>query len=37
MVSVDEKLTHTITFTTIHLSGYAVADRADSTETAGGM
>jgi len=35
MVSVDEKLTHTIVFTTIHLSGYAVADRADSTETAG--
>lgn len=29
MVSVDEKLTHTITFTTIHLSGYAVADRTD--------
>ena len=27
MTSVDEKLTHTIVFTTIHLSGYAVADR----------
>jgi hypothetical protein len=35
MTSVDLKLTHTITFTTIHLSGYAVADRtADET---GGM
>jgi hypothetical protein len=33
MVSVDEKLTHTVAFTTIHLSGYAVADRADSTGT----
>lgn len=34
MVSVDEKLTHTVTFTTIHLSGYAVADFAgDSTST----
>ena len=31
MIGVDEKLTHTIVFTTIHLSGYAVADRADST------
>ena len=32
MVSVDVKLTHTVTFTTIHLSGYAVADRsADGT------
>lgn len=29
MISVDEKLTHTILFTTIHLSGYAVADRTD--------
>ena len=37
MVSVDEKLTHTVVFTTIHLSGYAVADRADSTATSGGM
>jgi len=27
MIGVDEKLTHTIVFTTIHLSGYAVADR----------
>jgi len=27
MIGVDVKLTHTITFTTIHLSGYAVADR----------
>lgn len=27
MTSVDDKLTHTIVFTTIHLSGYAVADR----------
>lgn len=27
MTGVDEKLTHTIVFTTIHLSGYAVADR----------
>jgi hypothetical protein len=27
MIGVDLKLTHTITFTTIHLSGYAVADR----------
>jgi hypothetical protein len=36
MVSVDEKLTHTILFTSIHLSGYAVADRtADSTGTDG--
>lgn len=26
MIGVDEKLTHTIVFTTIHLSGYAVAD-----------
>ena len=35
MLGVDLKLTHTITFTTIHLSGYAVADRtADET---GGM
>lgn len=34
MTSVDLKLTHTITFTTIHLSGYAVADR---TEDSGGM
>jgi hypothetical protein len=25
MVSVDNKLTHQITFTTIHLSGYALA------------
>ncbi len=31
MIGVDVKLTHTITFTTIHLSGYAVADRSDST------
>lgn len=31
MSSVDTKLTHTILFTTIHLSGYAVADRTDST------
>lgn len=37
MVSVDEKLTHTVVFTTIHLSGYAVADRSDSTDTSGGM
>jgi hypothetical protein len=37
MVSVDEKLTHTILFTTIHLSGYAVADRTaeDSTGMGG--
>ena len=27
MTGVDDKLTHTIMFTTIHLSGYAVADR----------
>ena len=27
MIGVDSKLTHTIVFTTIHLSGYAVADR----------
>jgi hypothetical protein len=27
MTGVDDKLTHTIVFTTIHLSGYAVADR----------
>ena len=27
MTGVDSKLTHTIVFTTIHLSGYAVADR----------
>jgi hypothetical protein len=26
MIGVDEKLTHTLIFTTIHLSGYAVAD-----------
>lgn len=26
MIGVDEKLTHTVIFTTIHLSGYAVAD-----------
>lgn len=26
MIGVDEKLTHTVVFTTIHLSGYAVAD-----------
>jgi hypothetical protein len=26
MTGVDDKLTHTITFTTIHFSGYAVAD-----------
>jgi len=31
MTGVDLKLTHTITFTTIHLSGYAVADRTDET------
>jgi hypothetical protein len=37
MIGVDEKLTHTIVFTTIHLSGYAVADRTadDSTSTGG--
>ena len=35
MTSVDTKLTHTILFTTIHLSGYAVADRTDSTDTGG--
>jgi hypothetical protein len=37
MVGVDEKLTHTVVFTTIHLSGYAVADRAadDSAGTGG--
>lgn len=35
MVGVDEKLTHTIVFTTIHLSGYAVADRTD--DASGGM
>jgi len=29
MTGVDVKLTHMITFTTIHLSGYAVADRTD--------
>ena len=29
MFGLDEKLTHTITFTTIHLSGYAVADRSE--------
>ena len=34
MVGVDVKLTHTITFTTIHLSGHAVADR---TEDSGGQ
>lgn len=27
MTGIDEKLTHTLVFTTIHLSGYAVADR----------
>lgn len=37
MTSVDEKVTHTVVFTTIHLSGYAVADRADSTDTSGAM
>jgi len=37
MPSIDEKLTHTVVFTTIHLSGYAVADRTaeDSTGTGG--
>jgi len=37
MVGVDEKLTHTVVFTTIHLSGYAVADRTaeDSTGVGG--
>lgn len=35
MASVDDKLAHLITFTTIHLSGYAVADRTDSTGTGG--
>ncbi len=29
MIGVDLKLTHTIVFTTIHLSGYAVADRTE--------
>jgi hypothetical protein len=29
MTGVDLKLTHTVTFTTIHLSGYAVADRTE--------
>jgi hypothetical protein len=33
MIGVDEKLTHTIVFTTIHLSGYAVADRTDDGST----
>jgi hypothetical protein len=33
MIGVDEKLTHTIAFTTIHLSGYAVADRTDPPPT----
>jgi hypothetical protein len=32
MVGVDLKLTHTIVFTTIHLSGYAVADRTGETD-----
>jgi len=36
MIGVDEKLTHTIVFTTIHLSGYAVADRADTTGVGNG-
>lgn len=37
MTSVDEKLTHTVVFTTIHLSGYAVADRtADDSTGMGG-
>ena len=36
MVTADDKSTHTVLFTTIHLSGYAVADRADSTGTSGG-
>lgn len=35
MIGVDVKPTHTITFTTIHLSGYAVADRTGEDE--GGM
>ena len=26
MVSIDNKLLHTVTFTTIHLSGYALAN-----------
>lgn len=29
MIGVDNKLTHTVVFTTIHLSGYAVADRSE--------
>jgi hypothetical protein len=33
MLGVDEKLTHTIVFTTTHLSGYAVADRAEDVGT----
>jgi hypothetical protein len=38
MVSVDAKLTHTVVFTTIHLSGYAVADRtADDSTGSGGI
>lgn len=37
MVSVDAKLTHTVVFTTIHLSGYAVADRTDGTDASAGM
>jgi hypothetical protein len=35
MTAVDEKLTHTIVFTTIHLSGYAVADRTADDPVAG--
>lgn len=35
MLGMDLKLNHTITFTTIHLSGYAVADRAE--DEASGM
>ena len=37
MPSVDDKLSHSVVFTTIHLSGYAVADHTaeDSTATSG--
>ena len=37
MIGVDEKLTHTIVFTTIHLSGYAVADRTGEDEVPEGQ
>src|SRR6476661_6769148 len=37
MVGVDDKLTHTVVFTSIHLSGYAVADFSGDSTGDGGM